>query len=81
MSQYKCLVCFRTCEIFDSCSLRCLQWGCISVLPTVYTNYYQQLSKVTALVISIVHKEPRHMIDVRGVVLFYAFFKIPVAIL
>ena len=47
----------------------------------VYTNYYQQLSKVTALVISIVHKEPRNMIDVRGVVLFYAFFKIPVAIL
>ena len=81
MSQYKCLVCFRTCGIFDSCSLRCLQWGCISVLPTVSTNYYQQLSKVTALVTSIVHKEQRNMIDVRGVVLFYAFFKIPVATL
>ena len=74
MCQYKCPVCFQTWEIFDSYSLRCLLWGCISILPTVSTNYYQQLSKVTALVTSIVHKKQCNMINVRGLVLFYAFF-------
>ena len=81
MCQYKCPVCSRTWEIFDSSSPSCLLWGCISILPEVSINYYQQLSKVTALVIAIVHKELRNMINVRGVVLFYAFIKILAATL
>ena len=74
MCQYKCPVCSRNCGIFDSSSPSCLQWGYISILPEVSINYYQQLSKVTALVTAIVHKEQRNMFNVRGAVLFYAFF-------